>query len=92
MLSETPSSCTLSLSSSTNSLSLDAQSSNEISLQIDFSQFPEDVCNGTEEEVRNIGKQLDEQLEKIQNEFERIAKPNFKVHDFCTFYTRDTYI
>ncbi|XP_011704616.1 PREDICTED: structural maintenance of chromosomes protein 1A-like [Wasmannia auropunctata] len=48
--------------------------------KINFSQFPKDILNSTEEELQNMAKQLDEKLTKIQDEFNEV-KPNLKVHE-----------
>lgn len=56
-----------------------------ISLQIDFSQFPEDISNSTKEELQDIFTQLNKKLMEIQNEFEAITKPNLKVRNIFIF-------
>lgn len=67
----------------TSSSSSNAESSNgwEILTKINFSEFPKDICNCTEEDLQDMAKQLNEKLTKIQNEFEDIVKPNLKVYN-----------
>ncbi|XP_077268586.1 structural maintenance of chromosomes protein 1A-like isoform X2 [Temnothorax americanus] len=48
--------------------------------KIDFSRFPEDIRNYTEENLHDMVTQLNEKLTKIQNEFKDL-NPNLKVDE-----------
>lgn len=67
---------------STSSSSLITESSEgcQVLVKIDFSQFPEDIRDSTEEDLQDMSKQLNEKLIKIQNEIENV-NPNLKVYN-----------
>ncbi|XP_011872803.1 PREDICTED: structural maintenance of chromosomes protein 1A-like [Vollenhovia emeryi] len=67
--------------SSTSSSNMESSESCEVFTKIDFSQFPRNICNCTEEDLQDTAKQLNENLTKIENEFENILKPNLKVDE-----------
>lgn len=46
----------------------------EVLTKIDFSQFPKDIRDSTEEDLQYMAKQLSEKLTKIQNVFETDRK------------------
>lgn len=65
----------------TSSSSSNAESSDscKVLTKIDFSKFPENICNCTKEDLQDKAKQLNEKLIKIQNEFVNVVNPNLKV-------------
>lgn len=67
--------------STTSSSSKESSESDEVLAKIDFSRFPKNICNCTEEELEDMTEQLNENLTKIQNELADIVNPNLKVYN-----------
>jgi len=78
--------CRLEESVFTSSSSSNIESSGdcEILTKIDFSQFPEEICNFTNEKLRDMALQLIEKITKIENEFDDLV--NLKVCNIYTIY------
>lgn len=49
-------------------------------MQIDFSQFPEEILNSSEQDLQNTINKLNEKLTEIQEQFEAVENPNLKVY------------
>ncbi|XP_018350215.1 PREDICTED: structural maintenance of chromosomes protein 1A-like [Trachymyrmex septentrionalis] len=74
--------CTLEENIFTSSSSSSIESSGdccEILTKIDFSQFPKEICNFTNEQLRDMSLQLFEKITEIENEFDDLV--NLKVDE-----------
>lgn len=70
-------------STSSSSSNVESFGDCEVLTKIDFSQFPNNICNCIEEELQDMVKQLNEKLTKIQDALTAITNPNLKV---CNIY------
>ncbi|KYM93308.1 Collagen alpha-2(I) chain [Atta colombica] len=73
--------CRLEESVFTSSSSSNIESSGdcEVLTKIDFSQFPEEICNFTNEKLRDMALQFIEKITKIENEFDDLV--NLKIDE-----------
>ena len=76
-----------SIFTSSSSSSIESSGDCEILTKIDFSQFPKEICNFTNEKLRDVALQLIEKIMKIENEFDDLV--NLKV---CNIYNFTQYI
>ncbi|KAG5331244.1 SMC1A protein, partial [Acromyrmex charruanus] len=64
---------------SSSSSNIESSGDCEILTKIDFSQFPKEICNFTNEKLRDVALQLIEKITKIENEFDDLV--NLKVDE-----------
>ncbi|KAG5343959.1 SMC1A protein, partial [Acromyrmex heyeri] len=78
-MSETHCKLEESVFTSSSSSSIESSGDCEILTKIDFSQFPKEICNFTNEKLRDVALQLIEKITKIENEFDDLV--NLKVDE-----------
>ncbi|XP_018366242.1 PREDICTED: structural maintenance of chromosomes protein 1A-like [Trachymyrmex cornetzi] len=78
-MSETHSRLEENVFTSSSNLSIELSGDCEILTKINFSQFPKEICNFTNEKLRDMTLQLTEKITKIENEFDDLV--NLKIDE-----------